>query len=99
MTNNNATRKGGTMTREITGVKVYWDSQDPNNEGWAYRLYSRSEEGDEIEIESGEVDAADDASPSELVVRVAWEHGITVREDSCACEPNVDGGWAQWTRD
>jgi len=25
------------MTTKITEITVYWDTQDPDNEGWAYR--------------------------------------------------------------
>jgi hypothetical protein len=28
------------MTTEITEVRVYWDNQDRNNEGWAYKAIS-----------------------------------------------------------
>jgi len=83
------------MTTEITGVKVYWDSQDPANEGWAYRLFG-AVDGEQVEIDSGALDAADDSSPADLVVRVAMENGIDIRRDECACEPDEDGGWATW---
>jgi hypothetical protein len=27
------------QARKLTKITVYWDTQDPANEGWAYRVY------------------------------------------------------------
>lgn len=39
-------------------VEVYWDTQDPNNKGWAFRIrYTGTGEGDTLE--SGPLDGDD----------------------------------------
>jgi hypothetical protein len=87
------------MQRKLTQVEIYWDSQDPNNEGWAERLTY-----DDGHQESGPCDLIDtpEASRTELqeaIVALAWQNGIEIRDDEVAVEPNVDGGYAEWTAD
>jgi hypothetical protein len=52
--------------REFTGadgrgrkVEVYWDTQDPDSIGWAYRLIRRDADGDWGTVESGPIDSDD----------------------------------------
>ena len=84
------------MTTTITEIKVYWDTQDPANEGWAYTIY-----GEDRIIESGPIefleDFADGGSLQEAVVNLAAEHGVDIETGDVATEQH-DGGFAIWTR-
>ena len=78
-----------TTTRTATNILIYWDNQDPDNEGWAYRT---SDVDGTIEsgglYESGTLDEAIDEAMCEL--------DIDLTHDDFACEPRVDGGYAIW---
>lgn len=88
-------------TKTATSVLVYWDSQDPTNEGWAYRVSA-----DHGDIASGSMDDlggcgdlptdADGSALQDAVVSVAHQHDIEITADDVVCEPNVDGGYARW---
>ena len=78
------------MTRTATEIKVYWDAQDSSNEGWAYCMSDKI--GD---IESGSIDAED---LDEAIDAAISESGLDIDADAFDCEPNVDGGYATWTR-
>lgn len=85
------------MTR-VDSILVYWDTQGAE-EAWGYRLYERI--GGELrERESGGLDEYDaDHDPREIVVDIASVNDIEITASDCAYEPNVDGGWAEWTRE
>lgn len=89
-----------TTTRTINEVRVYWDSQDPTNEGWAYRV-DYSDGHRESGSLSDYVDLpmlTDSAALSDAVVEVAWQHDLQIDDHGAiACEPNIDGGFAVWT--
>ena len=84
--------------RTVTRVLIYWDSQDSINEGWAYRV--TFSDGTEESGISG-FPQQDDATREQLrdaVVAVAYEYDIEISGDDVATvEPNVDGGFAEWT--
>jgi len=63
-TNTNESANGNTMTR----AQLYWDAQDPKNEGWWLRFYDASgtEQGTAIE-------ASEDATTEELAAAVENE--------------------------
>ena len=74
---------------------IYWDNQDPTNEGWAYRV-----DGPNGSIDSGaytglpnrpEYGQLEDAG-----IHVAATCGITLQRGQIAVEPINDGGWAEW---
>lgn len=85
-----------TTTRTATECKIYWDTQDPANEGWAYRvLFSDGHE------ESGawEWDLPRQATIGQLqdaVVTLAYEHDIAIAAGDVAGDESVDGGYAEW---
>ena len=86
------------MTRELKQIEVYWDSQDPANEGWAERLTY-----DDGHQESGPCDELDhdDATSGELqdaVVALAWANGIEIDTAAVAADSRQDGGYAVWQR-
>tara|TARA_Y100000296_G_C5152956_1_gene247433 strand:+ start:1171 stop:1437 length:267 start_codon:yes stop_codon:yes gene_type:complete len=86
-----------TKERTITKIEVYWDAQDPNNEGWAERITYNSRFQ-----ESGELcwDLDDDADGSEVceaVCYLASVHRIYIEADEVAYD-HADGGHAVWTR-
>jgi len=75
----------------MNAVTVYWDTQDPNNQGWAYR--ATGEPGD---IASGPIDgvAADDIYGA--IAEACHILGLDVTPDSFATDTHTDGGWAVW---
>lgn len=76
--------------RSITDITVYWNVQDRDNEGWAYRA------GDEHgPIESGACNGADDLD--EAIADACSQLGIALTPDQFAREPHIDGGYAVWT--
>ena len=82
------------MTRELIEAGIYWDSQDPNNEGWAYRLFY-----DDEHQESGPFDWEEDGDLAEGVVELLHQNGISILVGEVANEPRIDGGYATWTRE
>jgi hypothetical protein len=79
----------------ITEATIYWDAQDPDDEGWAWRI--KWNHGGE---ESGPWDAECDGSITQLeeaVVSLAGQHGATIETGMVACEPDIDGGYAVYT--
>jgi hypothetical protein len=83
---------------QIAGIKVYWDTQG-QTEGWSCEIMGLDDEGLLYTLETSGLDAEPDDDPRELVVQEAYSRDIEIRADQCAYEPNVDGGWADWTRD
>lgn len=88
------------MSDQISRVLVYWDSTDPQNEGWAYRVSA-----DHGDIASGALKDqydlptdADGTALQEAVVQVAYAHDLEIETGDVTAEPNVDGGYAEWLR-
>lgn len=80
-----------TDTKTYAEIEVFWDSQDPQNEGWAYR--ATDSDGRE---ESGPLDAA--AHDMDDAIREACQFiGANLTPDQFAREPNINGGYAHWT--
>ena len=76
-----------------SSIKIYWDSQDMENEGWAWQATDKS--GNHS---SGEVDVLcplrttlDDA-----IEQACWQLGVKLLPHDFAREPNVEGGFARW---
>ena len=44
------------MTKQ---AEIFFDTQDPDNEGWAYRIFERDEMGRRYDLESGPIDGLD----------------------------------------
>jgi len=76
----------------VTSVKVYRESVDPTNEGWAYVI--TGEHGD---IESGSIDDLDDADLDAAIDSIINTLDLPCRTDDWAREPYQDGGWAIWS--
>jgi len=79
-----------TTQSQVTKITVYWDEQDPQNIGWAYRAIVSGAE------ESGEVGIDATASLEDAAIQAAWQLGIELRGDEFAMEPSRDGGCAVW---
>jgi hypothetical protein len=79
------------MDRSITRIKIYWDVQDPANEGWAYEV-----SGDHGTIDSGAIEVDDLDEAIEEAIRML---DMPLTADQFAREPHVDGGYAVWSRD
>jgi len=83
------TTQGTKMTRTATSIKVYWDSQDRTNEGWAYELAD-----DNGSIDSGSIDCDADDLYSAIEWAISYS-GLDLTTDQFAvC--NDDGGYALW---
>ena len=85
-----------TETRTIRELTIYWDAQDPKNEGWAYRVTYTDEHE-----ESGQWDwlDTDNASRGELadsMVELAYQYGLEIDTDSVHANALTDGGFATW---
>lgn len=73
--------------KTITSITIYWDNQDPSNEGWAYRIEYRG--GQES---SGSVDAV---TLEYAIEGVIHEHDLTIAATEFAVS-NSEGGYAHW---
>lgn len=80
------------MARTISGINVYWDSQDPANEGWAYR--ASDEHGD---IDSGSIDGVDSDDLDGAIANACSQLDMDLTADQFAREPHIDGGFAVWS--
>ncbi len=82
-------------TRKLTRCEIYWDTQDPNNEGWAERATY-----DDGHQESGPCYGtpanADQSDLEDAVVDLAFLHGTTIEPGDVAVDMHVDGGYAIW---
>jgi len=76
------------MAKTITDIKVYWDVQDPSNEGWAYVASN-----DNGLITSGGVDAD---SLDDAIDEAIFEIGVDLTHDDFA-RHDADGGCGIWT--
>lgn len=78
-------------TSKITEIRVYWDNQDRDNEGWAVRWFSSDREmgSDGIGIDSK-------ARLDDAIDQACYELGVDLTHDDFACSPDVDGGHASW---
>lgn len=83
------------MTTTYDEIKVYWDTTDPNNEGWAYVAYTGDGEDQKV-AESGGLDADDDDLDG-AIDEVCHLLDVDLRADQFAREPNIDGGFAIWS--
>ena len=78
--------------RTITAVKVYWDTQDSSNEGWAYRA------SDAIGlIDTGAIDGVADDDLDGAIAEAIQSLDIDVSADQFAREPHLNGGYATWS--
>ena len=80
-----------TKTRTITSITVYWDSQDPDNEGWAYRTTDSDGRTD-----SDGIGILPTATLGEAIEQACHELDVDLHADQFAGDPNADGGWASW---
>ena len=85
------------MTRRLIGCRIYWDSQDPRNEGWSWNTYYS--DGHE---ESGawEWDLQDHPDRSELVKHIenlAYQHDAVIDRSDVVVDLSIDGGIAEWS--
>ena len=79
---------------EVTRVEIYWDAQDRDNEGWAYR-WERVGHGEQ----SSGLDGVADDDLDGAIAQACWELGVAIAPDQFARVPKVDGGYAMWERD
>lgn len=77
-----------------TKIEIFWDDQDPKNEGWHMRV-THSANGQE---ESDPVDGAKDESIAILAQSAAPYVNEGVDPSTLAWERMPDGlGWTAWT--
>ena len=80
------------MARVATEINVFWDNEDRNNEGWAYRL--SDSEGD---IESGWLDAEWGYDLDGAITAAVAIAGLELYPDAFSREEKTEGGFAYWT--
>lgn len=80
-----------TTSSKITEIQVYWDTQDPANEGWAYRWRIDGEQ------QSAQLDGIADNDLDGAIAQACHEIDCDITPDQFAREPNVDGGHAIWS--
>ena len=81
-----------TATRKPTEIRVYWDSQDRSNEGWAYN--ASDEDG---LITSSGLDGIDDDDLCGAVDQACYELDVELTHDDFAIDRHGDGGNAIWS--
>lgn len=78
--------------RTPTEIKVYWDTQDPDNESWAYVASN-----DSGLIASGFA-SSDPDDLDNAIEETIFELGLNLSVgDFGKCDE--DGGWAHWSAD
>jgi hypothetical protein len=84
-----------TTQRTLTNCELYWDTQDPNDEGWAYRIaYSVGYESSGCWERLGRNPTSEQLR--NCVVELAHQLGREISPDQVHCEPATDGGVATW---
>jgi len=88
-----------TDTKELSlpsRVLIYWDDSDPENRGWAYKL-----EWPNGEVESGadyDLPVLCNATDMQTAVQdLAYRNGRYVDLDDIMADPDLDGGFAEWS--
>lgn len=81
-----------TTTRKPTQVTVYWDTQDRDNEGWAFRASD-----DDGAIASGPIDGIEAIDLAGAINQACHELDLDLTADDFAQEPDTDGGYAVWS--
>jgi hypothetical protein len=76
------------MAKTITDIKVYWDTQDPQFEGWAYVA-----SGEQGLIASGGIDAD---SLDDAIDEACFEIGLRLTHNDFG-RHDYDGGCGLWT--
>ena len=77
--------------RKITSITVYWDTQDPFHQGWAYRACH-----DTGLIASGGINGIADDDLCGAIDEACYELGVDLTHDDFGMQPHVDGGCAKW---
>ena len=75
------------MNAKPTKITVYWDTQDLDNEGWAYRT----------DIDSGPIDGVADDDLDNAITEACRYLGVDLTPDQFARETVAEGGYAIWT--
>ena len=88
-----------TEMRTPTRISVYWDTSDPESLGYSYRVSDNNGEIDSGAVE--EIASVPDITTAtdlqNVVVDIAYIHGIDITEDAIsAADPVEEGGFATW---
>ena len=90
-------------TRTLTGCQIYWDTQDQNNEGWAYHVYYSGGHNDSGSWDRDLPRGADRTELSDAVVDLADLHNAVISADAVDVGPDIGGdywfGYAEWSAD
>jgi hypothetical protein len=79
------------INREPIGIKVFWDTQDPQNQQWAYEAWDNAGT-----IASGPLEGIEDDDIESAISWACSELGVDISLDEWWIEPHVDGGFAKW---
>jgi hypothetical protein len=86
-----------TTNKPPAEIVAYWDTAEPDNHGWAYRLYWCDEDGNIEHEESGAIDSdlESDATPAD--VRAALPCARTLEQHRYGMTREADGSivWRQ----
>ena len=84
-----------TATRNLTAANITWDTRDPDNHGWAYRVAMSNgrEESGPWERELGQSPTI--ATLALAVVTLCAAYGVEIHESEVAIIA-TDGGGAFW---
>lgn len=76
----------------VTEIKVYWDSQDRSNEGWAYSV-----SGQDSVLASDAIDMGADACLDDVIDAALWDAGIEGLTHDDFAKELIGGGYATWS--
>lgn len=75
-----------------TEIKIYWNSQDRNNEGWSFSSMDENFRGESGELTNPNLPMhATEQQLRDALVTLAWELGHEINGDDGAYSPE-DGG-------
>ena len=82
-------------TATITQITVYWDTQDPANEGWAYQAIGGQWNRDITD--SGPIEGVDEHDIDSAVAAACRILNCGATPDQFKKTATIDGGYAHWS--
>ena len=83
----------------IKSIMVFWDNQDSDNEGWAYRVTEANgtQQDGPLEDYKQLPDNANGSALQGAVASIAWQYGSELDDGDIAVDLKTEGGFAIWT--
>lgn len=79
------------MQNNFLSIRIYWDSQDRDNEGWAWQAVDATGVHS-----SGGIDVAPNENLDGAIQQAIWELGVDLLPHDFSREPEIEGGVAFW---